>query len=103
VYIAAVHEKNSGGSSVKYYALLDHLGSTLGLTNAAGASVGAASYWPYGAVRAATGVLGALPATDRLYTGQREEAGGPALGLYNYRARFYSTTLGRFVSADPPR
>ena len=24
-----------------------------------------------------------------------------ALGLYNYGARFYSTTLGRFVSADP--
>jgi RHS repeat-associated protein len=39
--------------------------------------------------------------TDKLYTGQRQEAGDAALGLYNYKARFYSTTLGRFVSADP--
>lgn len=25
----------------------------------------------------------------------------PALGIYNYNARFYSTTLGRFLSVDP--
>ncbi len=35
--------------------------------------------------------------TDRRYTGQRWEA---SLGLYDYRARFYSPGLGRFVSAD---
>jgi RHS repeat-associated protein len=35
--------------------------------------------------------------TDKLYTGQQMDA---ALGLYNYKARFYSTTLGAFVSAD---
>jgi len=54
-------------------------------------------YWPYGGARA-----GGVPQTDKLYTGQREEAGdAAALGLYNYKARFYSTVLGRFVSVDP--
>jgi RHS repeat-associated protein len=38
--------------------------------------------------------------TDRLFTGQRQEPGDTALGLYNYNARFYSTMLGRFVSVD---
>jgi RHS repeat-associated protein len=36
--------------------------------------------------------------TDRLYTGQRWEA---SLGLYDYRARFYDPTLGRFLQPDP--
>jgi RHS repeat-associated protein len=44
---------------------------------------------------------GPLPGpTDKLYTGQQQEAGDPALGLYDYQARFYSTLLGRFVSAN---
>jgi RHS repeat-associated protein len=38
--------------------------------------------------------------TDKLFTGQQQEPGDAALGLYNYKARFYSTTLGRFVSAN---
>jgi len=52
-------------------------------------------YWPYGAVRS-----GGVTQTDKLYTGQQQEP-GDALGLYNYRARFYSTVVGRFVSGDP--
>jgi RHS repeat-associated protein len=36
-----------------------------------------------------------------VYTGQQQEAGAAALGAYNYNARFYSTTLGRFLSVDP--
>jgi RHS repeat-associated protein len=39
--------------------------------------------------------------TDKLFTGRQDEPGDSALSLYNYKARFYSTTLGRFVSADP--
>jgi len=39
---------------------------------------------------------GTLP-TDRLYTGQRFEAG---LELYDYRARFYDPLVGSFLSPD---
>jgi RHS repeat-associated protein len=35
--------------------------------------------------------------TDRRFTGQRWEA---SLGLYDYRARFYDPTLGRFLQPD---
>jgi RHS repeat-associated protein len=38
--------------------------------------------------------------TDKLYTGQQIEPSTTGLGLYNYKARFYSTTLGRFLSPD---
>lgn len=52
-------------------------------------------YWPYGAVRS-----GAVAVTDKQFTGQQQEPGDAALGLYYYHARFYSTTVGRFASAD---
>jgi RHS repeat-associated protein len=48
---------------------------------------------PYGETRYATGSL----FTDRLFTGQQAIA---SLGLYFYKARYYSPTLGRFLSAD---
>jgi RHS repeat-associated protein len=32
---------------------------------------------------------------------EKVEASDAGLGLYNYKARFYSTVTGRFVSADP--
>jgi RHS repeat-associated protein len=53
------------------------------------------SYWPFGAVRSGGSALG-----DKLYTGQQKES-DDGLGLYDYGARFYSTTLGRFAAVDP--
>jgi len=53
-------------------------------------------YNPFGTWRRGSG----YNYTDKKFTGQQEEGGDP-LGLYDYGARFYSTTLGRFVSADP--
>jgi RHS repeat-associated protein len=117
IYIAGVYEKNSDGSIVKYYGaggakamrkvpsgggagtlswvLSDHLGSASTITDSLGAVVSTQKYWPYGATRSTTGTL----PTDKQYTGQQIEP-GDALGLYNYKARFYSTVVGRFVSAD---
>ena len=125
IYIGGVYELHQDGSTTKYYGAMgqtiavrqtpagggqgtvlyplhDHLGSTVAMLDQSGNVAGTASYWPYGALRNATGALAGStpPATDKLYTGQQQARADPALGLYNYNARFYSTTLGAFVSAD---
>ena len=84
-----------GGAGTVRYLLADHLGSTCTVTGSNGTVVASQRYWPFGATRS-----GSITQTDKLYTGQRQEPGDSALGLYNYKARFYSTTLGRFASAD---
>jgi len=76
-----------------YYVLKDHLGSANVITDASGATIGEARYFPYGETRLTTGTM----QTDQLFTGQRELA---ELGIYHYGARFYSPKLGRFLSAD---
>lgn len=91
--IAARHDPGAGPLS---YLLADHLGSTVGMIDALG-NVATQKYWPFGGARTTSGPLG----TDKQYTGQQKEVGDAALGLYNYTARFYSTVLGRFASADP--
>ena len=75
-----------------YFLHTDHLGSTTLLTDQSQQVVARLGYRPYGDTRYA---MGALP-TDRRYTGQRWES----FGLYDYRARYYSPSLGRFVSPD---
>ena len=118
VYIGGIYEKTNAGVVTKYYSvygrtiatrqiptgggsgtlsylLADHLGTTTGVTNGAGTVLSSQKYWPYGATRS-----GAITQTDKLYTGQQQEP-GDALGLYNYKARFYSTVTGRFLSVDP--
>jgi RHS repeat-associated protein len=85
----------TGGAPTLTYLLADHLGTTVGSIDATTGTVSTQKYWPYGATRS-----GAIAQTDKLYTGQQQEL-GDALGLYNYKARFYSTVTGRFVSADP--
>ncbi len=80
-------------NGVLYYLHSDHLGSTSLTTNESGDVAAAQKYLPYGEVRWVTGTL----PTDLTYTGQRSENG---LGLMDYRARFYSGRLGRFISAD---
>jgi RHS repeat-associated protein len=80
------------GSAV-YAVVGDHLGSVTALAQG-GSIAGATRYLPYGAIRWETGLF----LTDRRFTGQRWEG---ALGLYDYRARFYDPTLGRFLQPDP--
>ncbi|MEX2247958.1 MAG: RHS repeat-associated core domain-containing protein [Dehalococcoidia bacterium] len=79
------------------YLLTDHLGATTGVLDADGNVTSLRKYWPFGAERA---ISGDGRATDRWYTGQKEED-FDGLGLYNYGARFYSTLTGRFLSVDP--
>jgi RHS repeat-associated protein len=70
-----------------------HLGSLTVLAQG-GSPAGVTRYLPYGAIRLETGLF----PTDRCFTGQRWEA---SLGLYDYKARFYDPTLGRFLQPDP--
>ena len=63
----------------------------VGVTNASGASIAIDAYDEYG-----------IPATTNVgrfqYTGQTWL---PEVGLYYYKARIYSPTLGRFMQTDP--
>jgi RHS repeat-associated protein len=76
-----------------FYIQGDHLGSTSLVFDEAGAVVSETRYLPYGEVLWESG----QSPTDFGFTGQRLEAG---FGLMDYRARFYSPRLGRFVSPD---
>jgi len=79
------------GSAV-YYLHGDHLGSTSLITNASGATLTETRYKPYGQPYWQWGAT----RTDYGFTGQRLDG----FGLMDYNARYYSSTLGRFVSPD---
>jgi RHS repeat-associated protein len=73
--------------------LQDALGSTIALIDASGGLVTQYAYDPFGK----TTVSGATNANAFQYTGRENEGNG----LYFYRARYYSSQLGRFINQDP--
>jgi RHS repeat-associated protein len=79
------------GTTAKNWFYADHLGSIVATANATGASTGIYSYGPYGEPNTMTG-------PRFRYTGQQLIG---ELGLYYYKARFYSPSLGRFLQTDP--
>jgi len=76
------------------YYLTDHLGSMIAALDSSGSLLSQQRYLPFGEVRAD---VGAITQTDFGYTSQRNLA---ELGLMDYRARFYSPALGRFLQPD---
>jgi RHS repeat-associated protein len=82
--------EGSATSSPRYlYA--DHQGSVVATTDGSGAVLNINAYDEYGIPNATN--------TGRFqYTGQ---AWLPELGMYHYKARIYSPTLGRFLQTDP--
>ncbi|MBK7707793.1 MAG: RHS domain-containing protein [Acidobacteria bacterium] len=78
------------GSDVRYF-IADHLGSTNALTDASGNVTSSAAYDSFGN---ATGNL----ATRYKFTGREYD---DFTGLHYYRARWYDSNLGRFISEDP--
>lgn len=80
-------------SSVTYFHK-DHLGSSSVMTAENGNAQEQTRYLPFGGKR----VEGAgITASNYLFTDQELDAES---GLYNYDARLYDVTLGRFLSAD---
>jgi len=74
------------------YFLRDHLGSTLGLTNTSGGLVEALQQYD------AFGGSAGSARTRYGFTGRELDA---ATGLIHYRARWYDSQQGRFLSEDP--
>ncbi len=85
------------GNKVYHYHF-DRVGSTLALTDDAGAVTDAYVYAPYGALLAHAG-SSAQAFTFVGRWGVRQE--GAAGGLYHMRARYYDAGEGRFLSRDP--
>ena len=79
------------------YLLTDHLGSTVAVTNSSGTLTSQQRYLPFGAPR--TIPNSPIAGTDFTYTGQRKLDDGMG-GVMDYRARFYSSALGRFLQPD---
>ena len=79
------------GTSDRRWLQTDERGSVIAVTNGSGAVIATNSYDEYG-----------IPSANNIgrfqYTGQTWI---PELGMYYYKARFYSPTWGRFMQTDP--
>ena len=83
------------GTGLQYF-LTDHLGSVVAVTDASGALITQQRYLPFGGERTN---VGTISQTDYGYTGQRDLDPGMG-GLMDYKARFYSPYLNRFIQPD---
>ena len=73
--------------------LVDALGSPIALTDSSGVVQTEYTYEPFGA----TGITGTASSNPSQYTGRENDG----IGLYYYRARYYSPSSQRFISEDP--
>lgn len=85
------YEGNAINSSTRRFLMADERGSIISVTDSTGATIAINSYDEYG-----------IPAAGNIgrfgYTGQTWL---PEIGLWYYKARMYSPTLGRFMQTDP--
>lgn len=84
-------EGSGVADSARRYLFADERGSVAAVTDAGGNALTVNAYDEYGIPKA--GNIGRFQ-----YTGQ---AWLPELGMYYYKARMYSPTLGRFMQTDP--
>jgi RHS repeat-associated protein len=83
------------GSTPLYYEA-DGLGSISSLSNSSAALAGTYTFDSFGKLTASTGAL----SNPFQYTAREFD---PETGIYEYRARYYDQSTGRFISADPIR
>jgi len=92
----------NGSSSTPYYVHSDNIGSTTAITDGSGNLVERVRYDAYG-VPSFTDALGqtlkkSTVGNTTLFQGREYDYD---LALYNYRARYFDPTLGRFLQTDP--
>jgi RHS repeat-associated protein len=80
-------------ASGTYTPITDALASVLGLADSSGNIVTQYTYDSFGNTTSS----GAASSNTSQYTGRDNDGNG----LYCYRARYYSPTIGRFISEDP--
>ncbi|MGE0740497.1 MAG: RHS repeat-associated core domain-containing protein [Hyphomonadaceae bacterium] len=83
---------DGSGTSTRRWYIQDELGSVVAVTNSSGTAWAINSYDEYGVPASSNNVAGRFQYTGQIWL----EA-----GLYYYRARVYSPTLGRFMQTDP--
>lgn len=91
------YEGAAVSDAARRYLHADPRGSIVAVTNNQGTATATNSYDEYGIPDTASGNDVATKGRFR-YTGQ---AWIPELGMYYYKARVYSPTLGRFLQTDP--
>ena len=79
------------GTTDRRWLQADERGSIIALSNSSGSSIGINRYDEYGIPQ--SGNLGRFQYTGQTWLGD--------VGLYNYKARMYSPTIGRFMQTDP--
>ncbi len=85
--------RRDSSSNVDYY-FADHLGSAHVVTNAAGTIQDDSDFYPYGGERSYTSSSG----NTRKFTGKERDAES---GLDEMGARYFGSSLGRFMTTDP--
>jgi RHS repeat-associated protein len=85
------YEGASVGAGNRRYLHANHQGSVIAISNSSGTTLEKNTYDP-------NGVPGEFNTSRFQFTGQ---AYIPELGLYYFKARFYSPILGRFIQPDP--
>jgi len=81
-------------SGITSYYEVGGLGSITSLSNASGTLANTYTYDSYGKLTASTGTI----TNPFQYTGREFD---PETGIYEYRARYYDQSVGRFLSEDP--
>ena len=81
----------NSSTSTRYWLLTDERGSVISLADNSGASYATNTYDDYGYPGASNG--GRFQYTGQIWI--------PETGLYHYKARDYSPSLGRFMQTDP--
>jgi RHS repeat-associated protein len=86
--------RRDSSNNVDYY-FADHLGTARVVANSSGSILDDSDFYPYGGERPVTSSSGS--GNSYKFTGKERDTES---GLDDFGARYYSSTLGRFVSAD---